>query len=360
VANAALDRRRGAEHVADRLAQRLGAVEHAEHALGAVEATIDEVGEQRGGHRGVLGGALPEPERELLALGGDAERHHVGAALELDAVEHQHRQAHVIEASSHERGQGLGRAGHEGARDRRLRGRARSILDLGADRLLGAGEAPRGYDRQHALEHGGAQRIARGEVREGLERELALLVGASHPRAADRHAAGPEGDRGALVAVSLGAASGIVAALRSDHLLDLGLHQLVKDAEPDTDREGHEALLRRSGELAKRLPDPFGQLLEALLLGDGRVHRYGPHRGGSSSSRGLGRARQAPSGAGRGGRTAAFKFYGLRDVLHRRPDVREGRVTSGRYWSVWVKISQSNEFYGKRALLAVGPPRSHR
>ena len=55
VAHAALDGRRVAEHVADRLAKRLGAVEHAEHALGGVEATIDEVGEQRGGHRGVLG-----------------------------------------------------------------------------------------------------------------------------------------------------------------------------------------------------------------------------------------------------------------------------------------------------------------
>ena len=98
---------------------------------------------------------------------------------------------------------------------------------------------------------------------------------------------------------------GVVAALRADDLLDLGLHELVKDAESDADRQGHEALAGRSGELAKRLPDPFGQLLEVLLLGAGRVRRYGPHRGGSSSSRGLGRARQAPTGAGRGGRAAA-------------------------------------------------------
>ena len=43
VANAALHRRVDAEHVADGLAQRLGAVEHDEHALLDIQAAVHEV-----------------------------------------------------------------------------------------------------------------------------------------------------------------------------------------------------------------------------------------------------------------------------------------------------------------------------
>ena len=63
-----------AEDVADRLAQRLGAVDHEQDALLGVEAALDEVGEQRGRDGRVLGRAFPEPERDLDALGGDPER----------------------------------------------------------------------------------------------------------------------------------------------------------------------------------------------------------------------------------------------------------------------------------------------
>ena len=63
-----------AEDVADRLPQRLGAVDHEQDALLGVQAAVDEVGQQRGGDGGVLGRALPEPERDLDALGGDPER----------------------------------------------------------------------------------------------------------------------------------------------------------------------------------------------------------------------------------------------------------------------------------------------
>jgi hypothetical protein len=74
VAHAALNGRVGAEHVADRLAERLGAVEHDEHALPRVEATFDEVGQQHGGDGGVLGRAVPQPERVLDAVGVDPQR----------------------------------------------------------------------------------------------------------------------------------------------------------------------------------------------------------------------------------------------------------------------------------------------
>jgi hypothetical protein len=58
VADTALDRH-GAEHVAHGLAQRLAAVEHAQHALLDVQAAVNEIGEQRGRDRGVLGAAVP-------------------------------------------------------------------------------------------------------------------------------------------------------------------------------------------------------------------------------------------------------------------------------------------------------------
>jgi hypothetical protein len=70
VAHAALHRRVDAEHHADGLAERLGAVEHAEHALLNVQAALDEVRQQRRGDRGVLGtGAARE------AVGGLGDEH---------------------------------------------------------------------------------------------------------------------------------------------------------------------------------------------------------------------------------------------------------------------------------------------
>jgi hypothetical protein len=63
VADTALHRRVYAEHVAERLAQCLRAVEDAEHALLDFEPAVDDVGEQRGGDGGVLARALPEPKR---------------------------------------------------------------------------------------------------------------------------------------------------------------------------------------------------------------------------------------------------------------------------------------------------------
>ena len=54
------------------------------------------------------------------------------------------------------------------------------------------------------------------------------------------------------MAVTLGDPVGVVLALRSDDLVDLELHQLVHDAEADTDAERQQALPRRADELAER------------------------------------------------------------------------------------------------------------
>jgi hypothetical protein len=95
VAHAPLHGRVDAEHVADGRAQRLGAVEHDQDALVDVEAALDEVGQQGCRDGGVLRGAVPQAERVLDAVG--TERDHAAAALELDPVEHQHRQAQVLQ-----------------------------------------------------------------------------------------------------------------------------------------------------------------------------------------------------------------------------------------------------------------------
>jgi len=68
-------------------------------ALVDVQAASDQVGEQVPGHGGVLRRAVPQPQRQLDAVGRDAERDDAAAALELDPVEHQRSQADVAEVA---------------------------------------------------------------------------------------------------------------------------------------------------------------------------------------------------------------------------------------------------------------------
>ena len=69
VAMAAMHQRVLAEDVLDRAAQRLAAVDDEQDRLLGIQAAVDEIGQQRPGQRGVLGRALPQPERDLDALG---------------------------------------------------------------------------------------------------------------------------------------------------------------------------------------------------------------------------------------------------------------------------------------------------
>ena len=148
----------------------------------------------------------------------------VRAALELDAVDHQHREAHVVEAPCHQRLQVLARAGDELAANRRLRGRAGVSLDLLADRLLGAREATRRDASEHPLEHHARERVAVGEVGVGLKRDLALSLDAAHSRALDRQTPAAEGHLATLPPVAVSGPLGVVPSLRPDDLLDLLVH----------------------------------------------------------------------------------------------------------------------------------------
>ena len=81
---------------------------------------------------------------------------------------------------------------------------------------------------------------------------------------------------------------GIVLALRADDLADLELHQLMHDAEPDTDAEREQSLPRCPDEPTERLLNwRWERTLRCLQGRDDLRRGYLPH-GGPSCPRGLG------------------------------------------------------------------------
>ena len=73
---AALDRRVAAESLADRLGERLGAVDDEEAADAGIEAALDQVVEQRLDRGGVLGSVLDDGQLELVARRVDPDGAH--------------------------------------------------------------------------------------------------------------------------------------------------------------------------------------------------------------------------------------------------------------------------------------------
>jgi hypothetical protein len=207
----------------------------------------------------VLGGPVPEPQGVLDAVGVDAEADDAAAALELDTVEHHHRQPQVPQRPRHEIDELLACARHELAADRRLRRRPSDLLDVAADRLTGPRIAARRDAGQHPLEHHVGELITRREMRIGVQLDLALAVGGPSARPADRHPAAPERDLATLMAVADRGTIGIVSALRADDLVDLGFHDLVQHAHAhaDADAQRQQPFLRRAGQLTQRVLDPL-------------------------------------------------------------------------------------------------------
>jgi hypothetical protein len=115
VDHTALHRHIAAEHLADGFPQRLPAVQDEQQPLLDVQATIEEIGEQRRCDGGVLGRSFPQPERELLAGGRDPQRDDVRAAVQLDPVEHHHRRAQIRQRPVHQLPQHVAGALHERA-----------------------------------------------------------------------------------------------------------------------------------------------------------------------------------------------------------------------------------------------------
>jgi len=71
--------------------ERLGAVDDAEQSLPEAKPSVYVVGQEVLDHRGVLGVAFPDPDRDLGPIGRDRERDDTAALLQDDAVDHEQR-----------------------------------------------------------------------------------------------------------------------------------------------------------------------------------------------------------------------------------------------------------------------------
>jgi hypothetical protein len=98
----AVHQRTLAEHVLDRAPEGLPTVDDEQDGLLGIKAPVDQVRQQRPREGGVLGRALPQPQRDLHPLGRDPQRDHVGAVGDVHPVEHHHRQAHVVQPPAHQ------------------------------------------------------------------------------------------------------------------------------------------------------------------------------------------------------------------------------------------------------------------
>src|SRR5437867_819922 len=104
-------------------------------------------------------------------------------------------------------------------------------------------------------------------------------------------------------------------ALRAHDLVDLELHQFVHDAEPDSDAQREQALLRRSDELAERLLDlRWERTLRRLQGRDDLGGGYLLH-GGSSCPLGLGLRPERSTVERTGREDRRSKFYESPDNL---------------------------------------------
>src|SRR5450755_2533658 len=80
-----------------------------------------------------------------------------------------------------------------------------------------------------------------------------LIIGRPDPRPVDRHAPAAQCHRPILVAVSLRCPVRVVLVLPADDLVDFALHQLMHDAETETNAQREQSLPRSTDELAERL-----------------------------------------------------------------------------------------------------------
>ena len=234
---------------------------------------------------------------------------------DLQPVEHHHRQPHIVQAARHQLAQRGAGTLDEHLRDRSLPRRRRRLLDLAADRLADTSKLAGRDAGEHPVHHRPRQRVAVSEVLVALNGQLALVHGRAHPRTTHRNAPGAQGHRPGLVAVPDSDAIRVVLALRADDFVDLELHQLVHDAEPDTHAEREQALSRCPDQLAQRLLD--SRWKRTLGRPQGRDDLGGEYllHGGPSCPRGLGLrpARSQPERTRREDRRS--KFYEISDNL---------------------------------------------
>jgi hypothetical protein len=212
---AALDDR-VVEHLGDGAAQRLGAVDHHQHRPDDIQPTVAQGRQEVPHHRGVLGRALGQGERNLRPIDRDAKRDHAGVLGHPDAVDQQRHQVQAGQVLGEQLGQGVLGGGDEPARDRRPGGARRGVLDLAADRLQPMVVAAGRQLGQHPLQGELVQQLSRGEHLPSRQGQLLGAIGAAHPRSVDWDPAAAEGNPAGLGAVAHRAPIRIMAALGPD------------------------------------------------------------------------------------------------------------------------------------------------
>jgi hypothetical protein len=223
-----------------------------------------------GHHGGVLGGAQPQPDRQLGAVGQDRQRDHTAVLGDADPVDHQHRDLEVGQVAAQQFLQRPGGLGHEPAADRGLGGRAGRRLDGGADRLAGRTVAAGGQPGQHPLHDDLAEQVVGGEGGVGVEGELVAVNGA-RPWPVDRHPPPAQHHRAWGAAVPAGSPPGLLGVLGADLGGQLGLHQLGHHPQPDGHAHGQQPLLGAAGDVGHgqaQLVGQLGQVRGILAVGE--------------------------------------------------------------------------------------------
>ena len=260
-----------AEDVADRLAQRLAAVDDEQDRLPGIEAAVDEIGQQR--RASVAFSVLPSQSPSgiltpsvLIPKATTCVRSAIS------------RPSSIITArrTSSSRRDINSPARCACARRRPLRpstcpSPSSCGLDVGADRLADARVLAGRDAGEHPVHHRPRERVTIGEVL------IAATVSSRSPsavrtRGADRHAPAAQRHRPLLVAVTDRHPVGVMLALRAHDLGDLELHQLVHNAEPDPHAERQQPLPRGPDQLAERFLDLAGS---GLSLASTAVTTFG-------------------------------------------------------------------------------------
>lgn len=251
--------------------ERLGTVDDEQDPGLVAQAAGHEIGQQVLHDGAVLGVAIPQPDGDLGAVGGDDQRRHAAAVGEHDPVDHHRGDVELGQVPADELGQRRLGGRLEATRYRRLRVAACHVLQLVADGLGHQGVAAGGDPGQHPLHRDLGEQIGRREHRVGVQVQLAA-IGQRRPGTAQRHCASPEHDRPGSGAVASGDAIRVVATLRADLVGHFFVHDLAHRQQAGAAAERHQPFADRAGHIGhgdRRLHGQLGHAGRLLPLGHG-------------------------------------------------------------------------------------------
>jgi len=228
---AALHQRLAAEHGLDRLAQPLGAVEDHEEALLGAQPPLDQLPEEGGAHRLILGRGLHESQDDLLPGEGDPQRDDHRILRKRLAIEQQGDEVVALQPPLAKLPQLLGARPDEptgdGGRAQAERGGDR----LGARLIPATGQAMQDLAKEPGISSSGLlELLVRGE------RDLGVLEPVAHPLVDDGELLIQQIHRPALPAPADGPRTAPRAAVplsgQGDDLIPQGL---LNGLQPDGD-----------------------------------------------------------------------------------------------------------------------------